>query len=158
MPVAFKLTALLLPAAIPPQVAAFTTASEARAPAFPARQNLYPDIAMDLAVILPLAVFQFVQTLLSLALLAPRAISRPAASLLALTRSSPVASAVMYSVVTMVAVMILASTIQLVGVSRSLAAPFLGDRCVIVLLRSFLVALPLMLLFTIHPHPAPARV
>lgn len=84
--------------------------------------------SMDLAVILPLALLLFAQTLISLLLLAPRAVSKHVAQLVSLTRTSTVVSTVLYTTAAAVGAMTVSSIIQLLGVNKSLSAPQFGDR------------------------------
>lgn len=83
---------------------------------------------MDLAVILPLAVLMLGQTLLSLLLLAPKAISKQVAALMSLTRSSTTVSTALYTIAAAVAAMTTSSVIQLLGVSKTLKGAQFGDR------------------------------
>lgn len=83
---------------------------------------------MDLAVILPLAVLMLGQTLLSLLLLAPKAISKQVAALMSLTRSSTTVSTALYTIAAAVAAMTASSVIQLLGVSKTLKGAQFGDR------------------------------
>lgn len=83
---------------------------------------------MDLAVILPLAVLMLGQTLLSLLLLAPKAISKQVAALMSLTRSSTTVSTALYTIAAAVAVMTASSVIQLLGVTKTLKGAQFGDR------------------------------
>lgn len=83
---------------------------------------------MDLAVILPLAVVLFVQALLSVLLLCPRAVARHVARLLAITRTSAVVQAVVYTLVAAVSATTIASLIQLAGIANSMRAQQFADR------------------------------
>eukprot|EP00879_Flechtneria_rotunda_P010350 GHRR01010823.1.p1 GENE.GHRR01010823.1~~GHRR01010823.1.p1 ORF type:complete len:236 (+),score=62.90 GHRR01010823.1:125-832(+) len=82
---------------------------------------------MDLAVVLPLACLFVIQTLLSLLLLCPRAISRHIAALMSLTRTNAAVTAVIYTVAVAVLTITASSVIQLVGVLSSLKAPQMGE-------------------------------
>jgi hypothetical protein len=84
---------------------------------------------MDLAVILPLGILLALQGLLSLALLAPRGLSKRAAALLALTRKQP-AQSVVFTIAAAVFAMTLSSTIQLSANSASFEKTFGDSRCV----------------------------
>jgi hypothetical protein len=83
---------------------------------------------MDLAVILPLAALMLFQTLVSLLLLAPKAISKQAAALMSLTRSSTTVSTALFTIAAAVAAMTASSVIQLLGVSKTLQGAQFGDR------------------------------
>jgi hypothetical protein len=83
---------------------------------------------MDLAVILPLAVLMLGQTLISLLLLAPKAISKQVAGLVSLTRSSTTVSTALFTIAAAVAAMTASSVIQLLGVSKTLKGAQFGDR------------------------------
>ena len=88
-----------------------------------------PHSHMDLAVILPLAALLIVQGLLSLALLAPRGLSKHAAALLAKTRVQP-AQSVVYTIAAAVFAMTLSSCVQLRSNASSSSDTFGDSRCV----------------------------
>ncbi|KAF6266012.1 hypothetical protein COO60DRAFT_1475167 [Scenedesmus sp. NREL 46B-D3] len=75
---------------------------------------------MDLAVNLPLAALMLIQTLISLLLLAPKTISKQAAALMSLTRSSTTVSTALFTIAAAVAAMTASGVIQLLGVSKTL--------------------------------------
>jgi hypothetical protein len=83
---------------------------------------------MDLAVILPLAALMLFQTIISLLLLAPKAISKQAAGLVSLTRSSTTVSTALFTIAAAVAAMTASSVIQLLGVSKTLQGAQFDDR------------------------------
>lgn len=84
---------------------------------------------MDLAVILPLTVLLVLQTLISLALLSPRALSKHAAALMALTKTNVTCQAVAYTLAGGVVAMAASSALQLFGVVNLMKANnVFGDR------------------------------
>ncbi len=85
---------------------------------------------MDLAVILPLSVLFCLQSLLSLLLLSPRALSKHIAGLLSLTYTNKVVNAVMHTVAVAISAMTISSLVQLLGVLASLNKVHHGDRWV----------------------------
>ncbi len=93
----------------------------------PAAQPLSCKPIMDLAVVLPLAVLLFAQAFVSMLLLAPRAVSRFPAAVLATSRG-PAAQAVLYTLAVAVGAMTLSSLVQLISVLNTLRSTQFGDR------------------------------
>lgn len=102
---------------------------------------------MDLTVILPMSVLLGLQLIMSLLLLAPRAISRPVAALLQLTRTNSAVSSVLYTVAVAVTAMTISSVIQIQGVNKSLNEPvgLTGDRAMVLTVEELRALLSIVL-------------
>jgi len=85
---------------------------------------------MDLAVLLPLSLILALQCLIGIALLLPRAVSKPVASLLASLSSNTATKSALLTIAGAVAAMTLSAFIQLMSVLETLKqGRQLGDRC-----------------------------